>query len=87
MSETPKYDLWVYLKRAVWALAHHMKNVDVGFSDSLNKAEDGTNLKDYSEQLTDFTDIEKELGVVMKYGMMANAWIELKKEEEKNSDE
>ena len=84
MSETPKYDLWVGVKQAASNLVRQMQSLDenVKVKGAVSSSVYyGLNTDEFLELTTDFTDIEKELGNVLKFATMAASWIELKKEE------
>ena len=84
MSDKPKYDLWVELKRVASDLARQMQSLDenVKVKGAVSSSVYyGLNTDEFLELTTDFTDIEKELGNVLKFATMAVSWIELKKEE------
>ena len=78
MSATPRFDLWMDLARTVRDLDKAIARLDTtGFIEDWHNNGFPSKVSESNERVTDFRDIEKELGDVLKYAVMAQSWINL----------
>ena len=90
MSETPRFDLFNDLRSSVLRLLRVMNSLDEAMTK--NRADSrvaypGIKASERIESYVDFEDIEDELLEVLKFGVRAQSWIDLQKQERNYASE